>query len=424
MINFDKLFTEHGYARFTPALNDKYAYFGADPATKHKARLPATIRPQDFDPFNEKSRLFYYPNVLYSGIFGVSSDKNDVLRKNAGGYGLRIADSGGFSFIANPKFSEVSWRAALLQWQEAYFDIGIVLDIPTRAIGVPGNGYDSFDMCLHRTLDNLKFARDHQTSTRTCLLSVYQGRNVDEAKSWLKAVEPYPLQGLAIAGDTRLDIAFWVRNIIDMIDRGKFDHVRHIHVLGTTQLTVAVLLTALQRALRKCTGREIAITFDSSLAFSIAQKYGRMSTYLKGGKNGLTIGEHSMPWYPGEFEPDAPFPYASPLADQCRMRDFLPRTVPAEPAMDHVGAQMLSNHTLCMDLWSIVQANRLVDMGQTSDKSPIAPSLRQAVRLIHEAFSGTDTGKHLRGLRDQQAALAIAAEPVERSGDSNAVFGG
>jgi len=425
MVDFDTLFEEHGYARFTPAFNDKYACFAVEKPRRHKGRLPKGLSPADFNPFHHKTKLFYYPNALYSGIFGVGSAVPDIFNQRAGHRGLRIADSAGFSFITNPKYSEVSWRKLLLQWQEAYFDVGIILDIPTRAITVPGNGYDSYDMCLARTLDNLHFAKDNQSNPDMKLLSVYQGRDGAEAKDWAKAVAPYPLQGMAIAGDTRLDIAFWLRMILAMIDRGQFDHIAHIHVLGTTQLSIAVMLTAMKRALRRLLGRPLEITFDSSLAFSVAQKYGRISTHPRPSTNGLTVGQHTIPLHPGEFDPDAAFPYRSPIADRCRMRDFLPRTVLGEPALDSVGAHLVSNHTLYMDLCAIVEANRLVDMGQDGDRSPVPIPLQQSIRLIHQACSDARTGEALSGLGDQQKRLELDNgwdARLDRSGDSAAVL--
>ncbi len=43
----------------------------------------------------------------------------------------------------------------------------------------------------------------------------------------------------------------WVSEIKKYIDAGYFDHIRHIHLLGTTEPGVAVMPTALKRALRK-----------------------------------------------------------------------------------------------------------------------------------------------------------------------------
>ncbi|WP_156899574.1 hypothetical protein [Pleomorphomonas koreensis] len=94
-----------------------------------------------------------------------------------------MADSGGFSLIAGAvKYSEASFRAKVLQWQEAYFDVGLILDVPTRALSVPASGVTTFAECLNRTIDNLKFATSNRSASSLRLLSVYQGRTHKEVE--------------------------------------------------------------------------------------------------------------------------------------------------------------------------------------------------------------------------------------------------
>jgi len=398
-MNFAKLWAD--YALYLPAPNQAYARFAAEVVTTNiAARLPTGVKPRDFDFLSAGSKLFCWPNALYSAAFAVGDNRPDMIGGRARSTSFVLGDSGGFSLISGAvKFSQVSFRKEVLLWQEQCCDVGIVLDVPTRSLDVPQSGVASFDECLNRTKDNLKFAKEHRTSASLRLLSVYQGRNHKEAKRWCDEISDLPLEGLAIAGHTRLEMWFWAKQFVDMLDAGKFDHVTHIHFLGTSQPSFAVLATALQRALRKYVRANITISFDSSLGFAIAQRNGQITTGLATTDSGFRLTNHTLPARGGEFSPAAPFPYRSPLADLCSNGDFMPGTDPAKAAADAVGNMMISNHAVYSELSAILQANRLVDMAQQGKNAVVPYSLQRCVHLLDEAFAGTASGKALTSLR-------------------------
>lgn len=292
-----------------------------------------------------------------------------------------------------------SWRQATLEWQEKECDVGIIVDVPTRALDVPTSGFTSFQECLDRTIDNMKFALDARTASSLKLLSVYQGRTKAEAETWAKAVAPYQSQfeGMAIAGHTRLDMADWVQRFRRMMDQGMFDNVSHIHFLGTGQPRFAVLATALQRALRKHVRSDMWITFDSSTSFTFTQKHGQIITGLHADRDTFRMTSHTMPSRGREFDPSVPFPYPSPLADKCAIGDFLPGTDPAKNPADSIGNNMLSHHSVFTELSAIMQANRLADMAQEGKNAILPFHIQRAIGLIDQAIGGC--GKAMTDLR-------------------------
>ncbi len=398
-MNFHDLWAD--YALYLPAPNQNYAHFAVKTATMDlSARLPCGIKPRDFDFLSAGSKLFSWPNALYSAAFAVGDNQTDMIDKRDRSASFVLGDSGGFSLINGAvKSSQVSFRKEVLHWQERCCDVGIILDVPTRSLDVPQSGISSFDECLSRTKDNLKFAKDQRTNTNLRLLSVYQGRSHQEAKFWCDEIADLPLEGLAIAGHTRLDMWFWAQSFVAMLDAGKFDHVTHIHFLGTSQPTFAVLATALQRALRKYVKADLTISFDSSLGFAIAQRNGQITTGLLSTDSGFRLSNHTLPARGGEFNPSAPFPYRGPLADRCSNRDFMPGTDPTRAAADTVGNMMVSNHALYSELSAILQANRLVDMAQHGKNSAVPYSLSRCVELVDQVFAGAASGKALTNLR-------------------------
>lgn len=384
------------YARFLPAVNDSYAkWVTRKLGSLPPGRLPSGIEPPDLDFLNKHSKLWNYDGALYTGAFGVFDRAPTMFSVRERPATKVLGDSGGFSLISGSiGMAMPSFRAAVLKWQEQFCDVGIILDIPTRSLNVPASGYTRFDDCMNDTIDNIKFALSNRSSSALRLLNVAQGRNHAEARIWIKNVLPYKFEGLAIAGHTRLDFWFWIKEFRRMIDQKDFDHITYIHFLGTGEPGVAVILTALKRALRKHLGRDIEISFDSSRAFHIAQANKQVSTGLAlsqankvAAADSFSLRSCYLPRNGGEVDLTAPFPFSSPLRDICLVGHFMPRSDPYQPAFDTAGLQMLSNHEAYVELTSIYQANRLVDMQQRyQDLVP------WHIKKCVEAFDGYLTG--------------------------------
>jgi hypothetical protein len=304
-----------------------------------------------------------------------------------------LGDSGGFSLISGTIKTPMSvFRAQSLSWIERDCDVGLPVDVPTRAIDKQP-GVWSFAKCLAATLDNTDWAIANK-KPETRLLAVYQGRNHREADRWTEAMKTRILYGIALGGHTGLDFWYWPRSIKRLIDQGDFAHIKHIHVLGTTEPGVAVLLTALKRALRSYLKQNaLEVTFDSSRAYRITQAYGQISMGLRLGMRGTRGADEAfdfrsftLPRDGGQVDRKAQFPFDSPLGRLCTMGDFMPGASPADPAFDTIGLNLLSHHETYMELAAIEQANLLYDTRQQLG-SLVPWHIESGVEAIHNLFA-------------------------------------
>lgn len=386
------------YARFLPAINRNSAEFAVKPASALARPLPANLSPRQLD-FLHPDGLFQYPWALYTAAEGVSGKAPTTVGQRNRKTSFVIGDSGGFSLISGAfKTPMPTFRAQSLAWIERDCDVGLPVDVPTRAIDKQP-GVWNFDKCLATTLDNTDWAiANKQPETR--LLAVYQGRNHSEANRWTASMKSRQLYGIALGGHTRLDFWYWTRAIKRLIDGGDFAHIRHIHVLGTTEPGVAVLLTALKRALRSYLKRDdFEVTFDSSRAYRITQAYKQISMGLRLGMQGsrgaddaFDFRSFTLPRDGGQVDRQAQFPFDSPLGRLCTMGDFMPGVSPADPAFDPIGLNLLSHHETYMELAAIEQANLLCDMGQQLG-SLVPWHIRSSIEVIHDLFV-TGNEKH------------------------------
>ena len=85
----------------------------------------------------------------------------------------------------------------------------------------------------------------------------------------------------------------------------------------------------------------------------------------------------------------------------------MPGRDPADPAADTHGKLMLTNHSVYAELSGILQANRLVDMGQ-SDKNSLVPlGIRQSADALEKIFSGSGVEGGLKVLRTHGRKLSV-----------------
>ncbi|WCS25696.1 hypothetical protein LOK46_02320 [Methylobacterium sp. NMS14P] len=383
------------YARFLPAINGNFARFARKSASAHKRPLPAGLTAQQFD-FLDPGGLFYYPWALYTAAEGVNDTQPTMVSHRDRRTSFVLGDSGGYSLISGSvKESIDTFRERSLRWIETNCDVGLPVDVPTRAIDAQPDAW-TFRKCLDATLHNTDYAVA-DACAGAHLLAVYKGRNHREARDWIAEMKTRRMWGIALGGHTRLDFWFWCKAIKTLVDDGFLDHIRHIHVLGTTEPGVAVLLTALKRALRSYLKRDdLEVTFDSSRAYRITQAYGQVTLGLKlgmagnsGADNAFDFRSFTFPQQGGKVNRAAQFPFDSPLGRLCTIGDFMPAVSPAVPAFDAVGSNLLSHHETYMELGAIEQANLLCDMDQ-KQRSLVPWHIQEGVRTIHHLFQTGD----------------------------------
>lgn len=166
----------------------------------------------DLKFINPKSKLFFYPWVLYSAGQGAKTDgmakkNNWVTQTPRDNRVIMLGDSGGYQIQQNSiKFDPVKTPKRMLGWLERIADYSMILDFPTGSIDdgkmVPHvkrlikSGVDikkitkqigfcdGYTACLEQTKLNNDYFAQNRIPNATNFLNVIQGRSEDESRFW------------------------------------------------------------------------------------------------------------------------------------------------------------------------------------------------------------------------------------------------
>lgn len=289
MVDFKKQFSENGWAIYLPAVSAVYSnHIGEQRFNKFvdPARLPFPTEKLNF--INKTDGAFYYPWALYSaGHAKIKLDKNgntpasEDIWINRDKDTLVLGDSGGFQIAMGKWVAEwnnincpkaANYRETVLKWLERTSDYAMVLDVPTWGPNM------SYDIAVAGTKINNNYFMKH--STGECkFLNVLQGDKTHTKNSiaWYNDMKDYcdpkkysnHFEGWSFAGSNARasrQILLRLIDIIhdDLLQKGKHDW---IHILGYSTMEWAVMLTAIQRALRKHVNSDVTISFDSASPF-------------------------------------------------------------------------------------------------------------------------------------------------------------
>ena len=295
-----------------------------------------------------------------------------------------IGDSGGYQVASGKlKVENDGDRLRILQWPEDNADIAMTLDAPPGGIGKAGFSYGSTKECLEATLQNIEFFDKHRNRERgTIFLNVIQGNTVEESIHWYNTVKDFPFEGWAIAGALRNDIYHLCRLIVIMHRDGQLDGKKWIHVLGTNDLGTAVMLTALQRAVKQHLKHDIRFSFDTSTPFRMLagnQVFG----FPRLTPEEMKIEQFTAPTGYKFHNKPVMWPWSSKVGDLLRMDDVIvPCGHTNTTQRDPLGNYLMALHNLQALCFAVFNANRIFD-----------------VELI--------TGQHTVGLKEGRAAAAI-----------------
>ncbi|KKB76500.1 hypothetical protein VW35_17030 [Devosia soli] len=310
------------------------------------------------------SGLFTYEAALYSAAFGVGQLNPTMITTRDRSTTTLVVDSGGYSLISGGITTPLpTYRVQVLQWQEQFGDVGIAVDIPTRSLDVRGSGYTQFYQCLDQTEKNTQYAISSRSRSDFILCNVMQGRNHAEAQTWFERMSPYQrlLEGIALAGDTKQDMWFWNKRLIQMRDAGLLDNLQWIHVLGTAQPGFGVMLTGLQKALRRHLNPHIRISYDSARPFRNVQANHIITRGLREIGGDIAFWPYQFSKNSSALDRSQRFPFSSPLGDLCPYGDFNPGNPNTVGGWDTTGLMMLSNHEVYKEVQAIAEANRLAE---------------------------------------------------------------
>ena len=176
-------------------------------------------------------------------------------------------------------------REAVVKWLDGVSDYGMTLDIPTWVI----HDKNASDKCGITTLEEAvaatKYNNDYYMRHRKGaknggmkVLNVLQGANHADADRWYDTMKHYcdpvlypdtHFDGWSMGGQNMCDVHLVLRRLVALRHDGLLQEGIHdwMHFLGTSKLEWAVLLTDIQRAVRKYVNPSFTISFDCASPF-------------------------------------------------------------------------------------------------------------------------------------------------------------
>ena len=176
-------------------------------------------------------------------------------------------------------------RELILNWLDNVADYGMILDIPTWVIHDKKASKACGITTLEEAVAATKFNNEYFMSKRkgknnggAKYLNVLQGDNHTSAEAWYQEMKDfcdpkkYPethFDGWAMGGQNMCDVHLVLKRLVALRYDGLLQEGIHdwMHFLGTSKLEWAVLLTVIQRAVRKYVNPAFTISFDCASPF-------------------------------------------------------------------------------------------------------------------------------------------------------------
>lgn len=291
---------QQDYAVFLPALSSFYSTFvGRQRYEQYvdPARIPSHfVNGVESGNWLSKDGIFQYKWSLYSsGHVDLDTtkfiSKEDMVRNRDRNMSFIVGDSGGYQI--GKGVWEADWkdptcpraqakREAVLKWMDAYMDYGMTLDVPawlqrSRQEARDATGIHSYeDACSATEINNEYWIQNRNGDCK--FLNTLQGENHTEADDWYARMKKYcdpkvypnnHFNGWAMGGQNVSDVHLILKRIVTLMRDGLLEKGLHdwMHVLGTSKLEWACLLTDIQRAVRKHYNENFTISYDCASPF-------------------------------------------------------------------------------------------------------------------------------------------------------------
>jgi hypothetical protein len=176
-------------------------------------------------------------------------------------------------------------REAVLKWLDGVSNYGMILDIPTWVIHDKKASAACGITTLQEAVDATKYNNDYFMRHRrgknnggTKFLNVLQGDNHNSAEDWYQTMKVYcdpkvypdtHFDGWAMGGQNMCDVHLILKRLVALRHDGLLQEGIHdwMHFLGTSKLEWAILLTDIQRAVRRYVNPAFTISFDCASPF-------------------------------------------------------------------------------------------------------------------------------------------------------------
>lgn len=369
---------------------------------------PGLGSPSDLDFMDPTNPFFYTDRALHSAgqyIGRTAPLQVGTFSKRPGN--TILFDSGGLQFGRNPAlWKGDASRDWALRFLDAHADEAITLDVPTRVITPGQPPFDSFSTALAVTIENNRFFARHRTSSMR-LLSVLQGETNADALTWYDAVKAQPFEGWAFGGSLRTDYIHVVSMILRLIADGLLGPDRNrLHFLGVSSLSHAVMLSALQIALRAhLTDDALQITFDTSTPSTLMSN-GQMLGYPDLSPTTFTMSVFAPP--SGHIHASWPTPFpvkSSRISERLLISDLCDPAPTRQHGWDVLGNEIVTNHNVESLLRGIDDANSVVELPSAWAAAHAPVHIVRAYRALKTMFAHSDPLAHVKAYRADFAKL-------------------
>jgi hypothetical protein len=403
------------YAVYLPAVNDSFAAEVLKPLPPNRP-FPAGLTLADLIFWERGNRLWHYSHLLHSvGLHTVGSQPDNAVTRAGRTDCVLLGDSGGYQ-IGTGKLkgyrelqagmsaaaAEATWAGAysvrrwILDWLELHTDYAMTIDMPLWAT-LPKGAASPFHECSIAALTamsagNLRFIDTHRQG-RTRWLNVIQGLDEPSTLAWWKAVKWFDCSGYALAGAAGVKggIGNVLKILLTMRDDGALAEGHNwIHVLGVSTPKWAILLSAIQRALRRHVNPSLQISYDSATPFQaggIREEVALLPEYTSRPRD-WAIRFETVPQSARLAGSTEPFPYSSPIGDRLTMGDLNVRGGDWDQrSFDTISNVLLCNH----NCWVLLRAFELANqLAFESDGSQVPAQWRDCLAFIGDLFEADD----------------------------------
>lgn len=368
--------------------------------------LPTGMHNEDLNFLDPANRTFYAPHVMSSAGQALGDKNKGIVTERDVTKTCLICDSGGYQVAQQTGgIDDMNDRDEILKWIEQRADVSMLLDIPTGRVGDPKKPYPfpTQKACLERTLEHLKFFEAEHDEGKVTWLSVIQGNTPGVGYDWYNAVKHFDFaEGWAIAGPMRKNVAYILTLLLRMLDDGNLQKKKWIHVLGTQEMWMGAILTALQRALN-ANGCKLRISFDTSSSCSMIGR-NQVYTLPQFTKYQLTLGAESAPDTNDLFGSSQRWPWPSAIGNKLTLGDVnVPSKGGSLYCRDDLSNTLMMLHNYAATREAIALVNRVMDAQKASGEYLIAPRLSDAIAVIDQVIAagpkdGPKLINHHRGM--------------------------
>ena len=295
-------------------------------------------------------------------------------------------------------------RDAVLKWLDNVSNYSMILDIPTWIIKDPvasaATGMTTAEDTVEASKYNIEYFMKHRRGVKNGgakFLNVLQGADHTGADKWYDTMKEYcdpvkypdnHLDGWAMGGQNMCDVHLILHRFIslkfdNLLQQGKHDWM---HFLGTSRLEWAVLLTVIQRAVRKHINPDFTISFDCASPF-LATANGQVYHHVDLPNNGKwtyrmsgSIDDKKYSTDTTKFSTvalrDAPDRFKhwdeSPISDICAIKDiciYKPGDLnkigkEGKTSWDSFSYALQMGHNVWTHIHAVQEANRRFDAGE------------------------------------------------------------